>query len=176
MSAPDPLADRQEIRDRLASYCHGVDRLDLDLVRSVYARDGVDHHTGFSGTADEYVAWLARGLPRLDGTMHILGTHLCELYGDVALSETNGTAVHWGTPPDEPALNFTTGFRYVDRWVREDGSWRIAERFAVREWTRSDAGRRRSAEAAGPTGHRDRRDPWYVQRAAVLGDLGLAED
>lgn len=166
------LVDRQEIRDLLASYCHGVDRLDLELVRSTYARDGVDHHTGFDGTADEYVAWLARGLPLLDGTMHVLGTHRCEIFGDVALSETYGTSVHWGSPADEPALNFTTGFRYVDRLVREGGAWRIAERFAVREWTRSDAGRRRVAEATGPVGRRDRDDPWHVQRATVLGDLG----
>lgn len=164
------LADRQEIRDLLASYCRGVDRLDLDLVRSCYAREGVDHHTGFDGTADAYVAWLARGLPLLGGTQHVLGTHLCEIHGDVALSETNGTAVHWGTPADEPALNFTTGFRYVDHLVREDGRWVIAERFAVREWTRSDAGRRRDAEASGPRGRRDRDDPWFALRAAVLGD------
>jgi hypothetical protein len=169
------LVDRQEIRDLLASYCHGVDRLDLTLVRSVYARDGIDHHTGFDGSADEYVAWLARGLPRLGGTQHLLGTHRCELFGDVALSETYGTAVHWGDPPDEPALNFTTGFRYVDRLVREGGAWRIGERFAVREWTRSDAGRRRTPEATGPTAHRDRDDPWHVQRAAVLGELGRTE-
>lgn len=169
MTTLDELADRQAIRDLLASYCRGVDRLDLDLVRSCYARDGVDHHTGFSGPADDYVAWLGRGLPLLDGTQHVLGTHLCEVYGEVALSETSGTAAHWGTPADEPALNFTTGFRYVDRLVRENGRWVIAERYAVREWTRSDAGRRRTAEADGPRGRRDRDDPWYVLRRQILG-------
>lgn len=173
MTTLGELADRQEIRDLLAAYCHGVDRLDLPLVRSVYASDGVDHHTGFDGSADEYVSWLARNLPRFDGTQHLLATHRCELYGDVALSETSGTAVHWGTPADEPALNFTTGFRYVDRLVREDGAWRIAERFAVREWTRSDAGARRTPGARGPVGHRDRDDPWHVQRAALRSSLGL---
>lgn len=175
MTTLEELADRQEIRDLLAAYCHGVDRLDLDLVRSVYARDGVDHHTGFDGPADEYVAWLARNLPLLEGTQHLLATHRCELYGDVALSETSGTAVHWGTPADEPALNFTTGFRYVDRLVREDGRWRIAERWAVREWTRSDAGLRRTPEQRGPVGRRDRDDPWWVHRAAVRGGLGLSD-
>jgi hypothetical protein len=171
VSPRDPLADRQEIRDQLAAYCHGVDRLDLELVRTVYARAGVDHHTGFDGSADDFVAWLARGLARLDGTLHVLGTHRCELAGDAAVSETSGTAIHWGTPADEPALNFTTAFRYVDHWVREDDAWRIAERYAVREWARSDAGHR-LPPVGGPAAHRDHRDPWYVLRAAVLGGRG----
>ncbi|TDC75380.1 nuclear transport factor 2 family protein, partial [Actinomadura sp. 7K507] len=33
------------------------------------------------------------------------------------------------------------------------------ERWAVREWTRSDAGRLRPKEAAGPSGTRDGDDP-----------------
>lgn len=162
MTSPDHLAelvDRQEILDLLATYCRGVDRLDLDLVRSVYADAGVDHHTGFDGTADDYVAWLARGLPLLDGTRHVLGTHWCEVRGDVAAAETYGTATHWGTPAGEAALNFTTGFRYVDHLVRERGRWRIAERWAVREWARSDAEARLPLPTSGPRGARGPDDP-----------------
>ena len=99
--------------------------------------------------------------------MHVVGNHLSEVRGDRAVSETYGTAVHWGSPADEPALNFTTGFRYVDAWVREDGAWRVAERWAVREWTRSDAGLRREPEAVGPRGSRDRDDLVY----RLLDDL-----
>ena len=153
--------DRDEIHRLVLAYCRAVDRLQYDDIRAVYARDGIDHHTGFDGTADEYVAWLRSGLPVLGGTMHIVGNHLAEVDGDRAVAETYGTAVHWGTPADEPALNFTTGFRYVDRLVREDGRWLVAERFALREWTRSDAGRRRDAQAPGPRGSRDRDDPVY---------------
>lgn len=155
------MGDREEIHDLVLAYCRAVDRLQYDDVRAVYARDGVDHHTGFDGTADEYVAWLRGLLPRLDGTQHLVANHLSEVRGDRAVAETYGTAVHWGTPSDEPALNFTSGFRYVDRLVREDGAWRIAERWAVREWTRSDAGLRREPEARGPRGSRDRDDVLY---------------
>ena len=144
----------------MLSYCRAVDRLQYDDIRAVYARDGIDHHTGFDGTADEFVAWLRTLLPGLDGTMHITGNHLSEVSGDFAVSETYGTAVHWGTPPDDPSLNFTSGFRYVDQLVREDGSWRIAERFALREWTRVDVGLR-DPEGVGPRGNRDRTDRVY---------------
>lgn len=155
------MGDREEIHDLVLAYCRAVDRLQYDDVRAVYARDGIDHHTGFDGSADDYVAWLRGLLPRLDGTQHLVANHLSEVRGERAVAETYGTAVHWGTPADEPALNFTSGFRYVDRLVREDGAWRIAERWAVREWTRSDAGLRRDAEAPGPRGSRDRDDPVY---------------
>lgn len=155
------LAAKQEIHEVVLRYCRGIDRLDLDLVRSAYHPDGVDHHTGFDGTIEEFLVWVEAALRRLGGTMHIVGNHLAELHGDRALVETYGTAVHWGDPLDDPRCNFTTGFRYVDRMERREGRWAIAERWAVREWTHSDAGRARPREASGPVGSRDREDPLY---------------
>ncbi len=93
--------------------------------------------------------------------MHIVANHLVELHGDTAVSETYGTSVHWGEPADEPRVNFTSGVRFVDHMTRRDGRWAITERWAVREWTRSDAGRLMAKEGQGPTGTRDRDDPLY---------------
>ena len=162
-------ADRREIHETVLRYCRAVDRLDFDGIRAVYAPDGVDHHTGFSGPADEYVAWPRGLLPRLDGTMHLVGNHLSEVDGDRAVAETYGTAVHWGTPGTDPRLNFTSGFRYVDHFVRTAEGWRIRERFAVREWTRDDSGRMLAPEGDGPRGRRDDQDPFAVLRRSVLG-------
>lgn len=157
------LADQQAIADVIARYCRGVDRLDLDLVRTCYHDDGVDHHTGFSGGADDYVAWLDVVLRRFDGTMHLIGTQLIEVDGDRARSESYGNAHHWAEPYEDAGLNFTSGFRYVDRFERRDGQWRIAERWAVREWTRSvPADLVRPKEGEGPSGARDRTDPVYL--------------
>lgn len=157
----DELTDKQEIYEVVLRYCRGVDRLDLELVRSCYHPDGVDHHTGFSGTVDEYVTWVRGALHRFAGTMHIVGNHHVELDGDRARSETYGTAVHWTASGEDPRLNFTSGFRYVDRMERRDARWAIAERWAVREWTRSDAGRYLTKEGDGPGPRRDRDDPVY---------------
>ncbi|MCW3843595.1 nuclear transport factor 2 family protein, partial [Micromonospora yasonensis] len=96
------LADRQHIHEVVLRYCRGIDRLDLDLVRSAYHPDGVDHHTGFDGPVDEFLAWVEPLLRRLTGTTHIVGNHLVELHGDRAVAETYGTAVHWGEPADDP--------------------------------------------------------------------------
>lgn len=156
------LLDRHAIYDVVASYCRGIDRLDLDLVRVCYHSDGIDHHTGFDGGIDAYLAWVEPLLRGFDGTMHLLGNHLVEVRGERARAETYGTAHHWGEPAQDPTRNFVSGFRYVDDFEYREGVWRIRERWAVREWTRAiDPDTVRVKEGEGPSPRRDRDDPLY---------------
>jgi hypothetical protein len=158
------LLDRQAIRDVVLRYCRGIDRLDLELVRACYHPDATDDHGTFRGTRDEYVAWVGTVLRRFSGTMHLVGNQLVELAGDVARSETYGVAYHHGDPPDDHRCNFTTGFRYVDRFERRDGEWRIATRVAVREWTHTVTAEQQliiPPEREGRRGQRDRTDAVY---------------
>jgi len=155
------LADKQAIYEVVLRYCRGVDRLDMDLLRSCYHPGAVDHHTGFEGEREAYVAWVEPLLRRLTSTQHMLGNHLVELDGDLARSETYGTAFHLADPSIPGSESFTTGFRYVDRFERRDGEWRIAERFAVREWTRPETDQRPRQPGEGTAGARDRTDPVY---------------
>jgi hypothetical protein len=158
----DPQLDRQQIHDVVARYCQGIDRLDMDLVRSAYHPDGVDHHTGFDGTADEFVAWVGPQLAdHLAGTMHVMGNHRVELFGDDALAETYVTAVHWTADG-----GFTTGARYVDHLAFREGRWAIAERWAVREWLRPEGGVLKPADGP-PTARRDGSDPVELLRARL---------
>lgn len=161
MSEPDRLTDIHAIRDVIDRYCHGVDRLDLDLVRQAYHPDGIDHHTGFDGTVDEFLPWLRKGLESLAGTLHFIGNHHVDFVGDgTAISETYLMATHWGHPGQDQRTNFTTGARYVDLMERRCGRWAIAERWAVREWTRPDVFV--APERPGPRGTRDGDDPLSV--------------
>jgi hypothetical protein len=158
------LLDRQAIRDVVLRYCRGIDRLDLELVRACYHPDATDDHGTFRGTRDEYVEWVAGVLRRFTGTMHLVGNQLVELAGDVARSETYGVAYHHGDPPEDRRRNFTTGFRYVDRFERRDGEWRIATRVAVREWTHTVTTEQQviiPPERDGRRGRRDRTDAVY---------------
>lgn len=132
------LIDRAEIADVVARYCRGVDRRDFALVRSCYHDGAVDHHTGFTGPVEEYIEWIRRGLAQFAMTQHLVGQQLIELYGDVARCETYGMASHWSGPDAGEPADVTTGFRYVDRMERRDGRWAIAERYAIRDWTRVD--------------------------------------
>jgi len=158
------LLDQQAIRDVGLRYCRGIDRLDLELVRSCYHPDATDEHGTFTGTRDEFVEWVGRVLPRFTGTMHMVANQLVEVDGDTARSETYGTAYHHGEPPEDARRNFTTGFRYVDRFERRDGEWRIARRVAVREWTHTVSADQQliiPPERDGRRGRRDRSDTVY---------------
>ncbi|WP_235681153.1 nuclear transport factor 2 family protein [Tomitella gaofuii] len=168
------LAAKQQIRDAVMRYCRGIDRLDMAAVRSAYHPDGVDHHSGFDGPVDGFIAWVEPLLRTLDGTRHEIANHLAEVRGDRAVAESYGVARHWGA---HRAMNFTTGLRYVDYFERRGGTWAIVERFAVREWNRSegapagdcdDAGAEAAAPSRiaygaddGPAGSRDTGDPVY---------------
>lgn len=154
------LADRLEIQNLIARYCHAIDRRELDSLRDIYIPGGIDHHTGFTGPVEEYIEWLRGLLPRLDGTLHVLGNHLAEVSGDEAIAETYATAYHWGTPMDDPAKNFTTIVRYVDDLIRLDGRWRIRERWAVREQAYSDVGRWMRRTQPGPLSSHGPNDPY----------------
>jgi hypothetical protein len=155
------LADKQAIYEVILRYCRGIDRVDMELVRSCYHPGAIDHHTNFEGDVDKFVVWVEDALRLLAGTMHLVGNHLVELEGDAARSETYCTAFHWADPETGKIDNITTGIRYVDTFERRGGEWRIAERFAFREWIRMEPHQRGADPAEGPTGARDRSDPVY---------------
>lgn len=162
------LLDRLAIRDLIARYCHAIDRRELDSLREIYAPGGIDHHTGFDGDVEEFIEWVGGLLPRLDGTLHVLGNHLAQIRGDRAIAETYATAHHWGTPGDDPAKNFTSLVRYVDDLVRIDGRWRIKERWAVREHAFSEVGRGMERTQPGPAATHDANDP-FTRLARTFG-------
>jgi hypothetical protein len=131
----DRLVAEAEIRRVIARYCRGIDRMDLELVRTCYHADARDEHGSFSGSIDEYVDWVAGLLAKYDATMHFVANQLVEFDDrDTARVETYGMSVHRSSS-GEPHLNLTTGFRYVDRFERRAGEWRIAHRVAVADWS-----------------------------------------
>ena len=135
------LLDKQEIKEVVLRYCRGIDRRDFDLVRSCYHRDARDHHGSFSGSVEEYIAWVDKLTARYRWSMHLVANVLTEMgpanadgtYGSAAC-ETYGVSLHRSDDP-KPYMNLATGFRYLDRFEKRDGCWKIAERTAVGEWS-----------------------------------------
>jgi SnoaL-like domain len=173
----DQLLDRQEIERVIHAYCRGIDRRDLALVRSCYHDDATDQHGSFFGSADEYIVWVDGLLARYRFTTHALSQITIE-FGDApdqAAVETYGISVHRGDPA-KPHQNLATSFRYLDRFERRAGVWKIASRVAIGEWSI-----RLPAEAWWeiPEGHaqsrRDAGDPLYALLEAV-GVRGARRD
>ncbi len=159
----DDLVAQQEIRDVLARYTRGVDRMDRELVLSCYHPGAHDDHGAFQGSAEEFADWVQEVLSYFDTTMHFLGQQLVEVAGDRAHSETYCVAYHRrDARDDEPGSDLWMGLRYVDRFERRDGEWRIADRRCVFDWSRNDP---IAAEWEMPPealrGRRDRNDQVY---------------
>jgi len=126
------LLDREAIRDVLARYCRGVDREDAESLEVVYHDDALDSHGEFVGGPKDFVPWAfgkARGSVRT--IQHSLGTIVIDLQGDVAYTEAYFSAPSV-TLDDPPELVTLIG-RYVDRFERRNGEWRIARRVVVKD-------------------------------------------
>lgn len=131
------LADKNAIREQLLRFSRGVDRADAKLVDSVYWPDACDEH-GAAGTlrgSECSSAFIGRASYK--ASQHHLTNILIELHGDTAYAESY-------------ALNFliierngkeftrSMGARYIDRFERRNGEWRIAHRVMVHDWSRLD--------------------------------------
>jgi hypothetical protein len=160
---PDDLAAQQEIRDVLARYTRGIDRMDRELVLSCYHPGAYDDHGEFQGTVEEFADWVERVLSYFERTMHFLGQQLVEVEGDRAHSETYCVAYHRrAADGDTAAYDLWMGLRYVDVLERRDGDWRIASRRCVFDWTRrDDVTGEWSFPPQALRGSRDRNDPVY---------------
>lgn len=165
------VVDQQEIRDVIYRYCRGIDRCDYDLVRSCYHVDATDDHGDFRGGVDEFIAYVQRGLPRFERTMHFIGNVLVEPTGDRSRAESYIVAYHrLAASRSKPERDFVAGLRYVDDFQRRDGEWRIAARVCAFEWSRIDpvAPGGWSPDPAATLGRRDGSDAVFAPSIADL--------
>lgn len=131
------LIDRQQIHDVLVRYCRGIDRLDRDLIETVYHPDAVDTRSiEFTGAeAGEKLTALVAS--RSDRSLHYIANEHIELAGDVAYGETYLLGLLVKLVEGTEQVSIVYG-RYVDRFERRGGEWRIARRVVIPDW--SDAG------------------------------------
>ena len=150
------ILDKQKIYDLLCRYMRGLDRLDRELLRSVYHDDATDDRGFFKGTADEFVDMAIELLKQFDYCSHMIAQALIEVEGDVAFGEIYFHAYHRGTKDGVEKDLIIIG-RYIDRYEKRDGVWKIAHRTELvdldrtvpsnGEWTKSTPEAPRGATA-----------------------------
>lgn len=127
------LLDRQDIYDLLCRYCRGLDRLDKALLRSVYHDDATDHRGFFTGGADAFCDFAIDTLSGHKANQHMLGNALIEVEGDAAFGEIYFQAHHRIVENGLEKDLFIAG-RYVDRYEKRQGVWKIAHRSELNDW------------------------------------------
>ena len=144
--SPETLSARAEITDRVHLYAHCVDRRRWELLDQVF-HDDATWWVSSIGTDNPWRVAMAESRDlfavALDETHHQVGNLLISVDGDTADSEALITAYH-RVRADAPlggmfggtgcAYDLLAGGRYLDRWERRDGVWRLARRRVHSEW------------------------------------------
>ena len=192
------ILDRHAIENTIARYARGIDRLDLELLKSVFHPDGMNHSYDGDGNLHD---WCETVIPALASffaaTMHHITHKSIEIVGDRAVSESYFIAWHLITGDRDKVVRFfgelyasemqasdhldaghehLCGGRYLHRWERRDGVWRISERIGTIEW--NHFGHATPAEEGSlmatirPMAHRNSEDPVYALFASEGASAG----
>jgi hypothetical protein len=161
------LLDKQEIYEVLCRYCRGIDRMDKDLVLSTFWPGAIDVHVGFNkslytGTIEEFLDGEWESWSVFTTSQHHLCNHYCEVEGDRALAETYQFSLYLTEPGDDPRLNVLNSNRYIDKFERRGGEWRISHRELYRNFSFSHQPISFPTRENGwPRFSKDRNDPAY---------------
>lgn len=134
-AAVEAVIAKQQIADLTMAYCRGVDRADEALLKSVFHEESTIVSGAFNGSGQMFAAEICRIVRAVfDQTFHSIANQWIEVTGDGAIGETYVIAVATMTEEDGSKAEILTGGRYIDRFARRDGVWRIAERTFVMDW------------------------------------------
>lgn len=131
-----PLAHRVGLDDLLTRYATAIDRLDWDLLDTVFTADAhLDYRSagGVEGSYPEVRRWLTEVLPIFDVTQHLVVNREFKGSADGVEASSCFLNVNRLTVEGEPWL-FTVGGRYHDRMIEAPGGWRITRRIEHTLW------------------------------------------
>jgi hypothetical protein len=179
-------AERAAIENVLGLYCRAVDRLDVELLKSVYHPDAIDDHGAMCLNAHEFADRIIQTLAQVCVySMHTVTHAVIDVRGDQASSESYYLGYHTVASGEEAIGQFfgpsyleaqrragalerrheyICGGRYIDVLHRRAGVWRIFRRQITNEFSMSRPESTTSEGIPGAffkPGSRDRADPVY---------------
>jgi len=161
----DDMADmvtRQALRDLVATMARATDRADPDLMLSVMHPDAV-MASGLDGVGADYARALTEMVrAHLARCFHSIGTQYFEVDGDRAAGESY--VVAYSLAAGETPQETLTGGRYLDRFERRGGAWKLASRQFVQDWATSRPADREPAGLGGGYAPDDPSVAFWAQR------------
>jgi len=167
MSEIEELLSTQKIRDVLMRYCRGIDRCDLELLRTCYHPGAVDEHGSFNGDALEFCEYVIPRQRQHERGTHTISNVLVEFHGRAAHVESYFVAYLIDKTDDGSFWDTTVGGRYIDRFEERGGQWKIAHRRVVMDWNRHHPSQAKWDEGLFGSlklrGSQDKTDPVYTK-------------
>jgi ketosteroid isomerase-like protein len=163
------LLDERDIREVLLRYCRGVDRCDAELIASCYHSDSVDDHGSWFVNGPDVANLVIKAVkPGMEVAMHFVGNMYIEVQGDTAFAESYLLAFR-NFDRGTQQYHRTRAARFVDRFARRNGEWRILERVVVDDWDRVDAvTQRQEGYESFRRGTKDQSDAVYAIKRGPL--------
>ena len=134
--------DERALRALVLAYAHHADRREPERLAELFEPDATLRMVWRSGdvpTAEsrgrKRIANAVGQLRHMVATFHLVGNHSIEGAGDRASGEVYCEAHHLA--PD--GADHVMFIRYLDRYRRDGGVWRFAERETFVEWTEERA-------------------------------------
>lgn len=179
MSAFDNvIGDKLACAELVYSLARGLDRCDEALLRSLFHDDATDDHGGFKGSAADFVTWALSLLVQMERTQHCISNVLINVDGDRAVGESYFVAHHDLADAEGNPAHMIAAGRYLDRFERRDGTWKISHRLAVFDWNswqpRTDRWDR-SPDGPRTFGQRGAADALYPHLATLKERAGHAD-
>ncbi len=133
---PEQLSDLESIRDAALRYCRGVDRLDVELMKSAYWPEATDDHGVFVGNAWEFSELCMKSHLGWRSTNHCIFNHTIEFDSGGVRARGEIYNVTYLFQKEADVLDTWHG-RYLDVYEKRADEWRILERVCVHEGTHS---------------------------------------
>ncbi|MGY6550871.1 MAG: nuclear transport factor 2 family protein [Erythrobacter sp.] len=175
------LEDRAAIRDVLAAYAHAIDRRRWPMMERLFHDDAEFQFGLVAGDWRRFVEQARAIIDPCLATQHQLGQTIFGFESDtICHTETYMTAMHTIPPgypmtaafPDKGVIySGIVAGRYVDRFEKRGGAWRIARRIGLYDWRefRVVEGTDLSDTPEGAAGYHDERDPASAAMSLWLG-------
>lgn len=160
----DALEARQQIIDVLHRYARGWDRLDEDALRSCFFADAEHQHSSFKGRSQDFITRALPMVAKTRSTSHAISNVMIEIRGNAAVSECYFFAHHRrATAEGSDEEDYFLGGRYLDRFEKRDGLWKIAKRRGLNSLERVVPRADRTFATAAPDSFVKRKpdDPLY---------------
>ena len=125
------ISDRMEITILLTDYATAIDSKDFDALDDVFTQDALIDYTAFGGikgTLQEAKAFLKETLPLFAATQHMIANISIKLNGDTAMGRTMCHNPMLAKNQDGTQNLTFIGLWYIDKFVRTQKGWRIADR------------------------------------------------
>lgn len=128
------LWDKEAIRECMARYCRGIDRCDMEALRSVYWPEATDRHGAYSGSAEGFIAYAEKKLPASPRYLHMVCNMSITLDGNRAAVESYFLALQRDKDAEGNQPETFLAGRYLDLFEKRDDDWRVLERTVVYDW------------------------------------------